>query len=332
MRKPLVIIAAVLALAGVGAAAWYFFYPKPAPEVHRLEIRETAREVAYLPHYLAAALGYFEDYELHLSISTAPKGVLDFENETADLFLVPLDRLMVDGPVAFAGLTRRDPSFLMGREAVAEFKWEDLQDRTVIGDPPDGAGEMALEEILRKYEMIPQTHVNIVQHLPVHLRVGTFLSGSGSYIILPDPMAAYLEKSETAHVLASLAQAGGIPSRVTAAKPEFLQNHPDAALGYTMAVFRAQDWIEKHAPAEIAVVAAPFFPYLDLDTLTRAVERNKDADLWAKTPLIDEQHYQNLQDWLIRSGELPQAVPYPQTVEPSFAREAVEQGIPQPEK
>jgi NitT/TauT family transport system substrate-binding protein len=327
MRKHLVLVATLFILASAGAALWFFTQPKPQVEVHQLEVRETAREVGYLPHYVAAALGYFEAYDLHLTLSTAPRGVLDPKNETADMFLVPLDRLMVIGPVAFAGFTQRDPNFLLGREAMPDFTWEGLKGGMIIGDPPDTAGEVALEEILRRYELIPQTHVTIVQHLPVHLRVGTFLAGSGDYIIVPDPMAAYLEKSGSAHVLAALAESGQIPARVCAATPEFLQNHPDAALSYTLAVFQAQDWIEKHSPQEIAVVSAPFFPYLDLETLTRVIARNKEAGLWAKNPLIDEKHYRNLQDWLIRSGELLQAVPYNEAVEPSFAREAVEQGV-----
>jgi NitT/TauT family transport system substrate-binding protein len=326
MRRPLVIIAVLFTLAGTGAVTWFFIRQEPMPEVHRLEVRETAREVAYLPHYLAAALGYFEDHNLHLSLSTAPRGVLEPENETASLFLVPMDRLMVDGPVAFAGLTQRDPNFLLGREAILDFQWESLRGRTIVGDPPDAAGEVALEEILRRYEMVPQTHVTIVQHLPVHLRVGAFLAGSGNYILLPDPMAAHLEKNGSAHILTSLAESGEIPARVSAATPEFLRNHPDAALGYTLAILQAQDWIAKHGPKEIAVVSAPFFPYLGLETLTQIIERNKETGLWAKTPLIDEHQYQRLQDWLIRSGELPQTIPYHQIIEPTFAREAVEQG------
>lgn len=332
MHKILSIAAAITVLAAGAAAAWFFTH-HPEPEVHRLSVRETAREIAYLPHYLAAALGYFEDNGLHLSLTTAPRGIVDPAQDKAELYLTPLDRLMVDGPVAFAALTGKDPNFLLGREAKPDFKWENLKEYTVIGDPPDTVGEVALEEILRRLELVPQTHVTIIQHLPVHLRVGAFLSGTGSFIILPDPMAAYLEKSETGYVLVSLAEAGEIPSRVCAATPEFLQTHPDVALGYCLAVFQAQEWIAQKSPKEIAVVAAPFFPYLDLDTLTRVIARNKETRLWAPNPLVEENAYQNLQNWLIQSGELPQAVPYHQAVEPSFAREAVEGGaLPVPQQ
>jgi NitT/TauT family transport system substrate-binding protein len=331
MRRVLAFTTAILLLAGTAVAVWVLTHPKPQPEFHRLKARETARELAYLPHYLAAALGYFEAYNLQLVLTTAPRGVVDTTNENADLFLVPLDRLMTDGPVAFAAFTQYDPTFLLGREATNDFQWKDLMGKTVIGDPPDSTGEVALEAILRRHEMIPQTRVTIIQHLPLHLRVGAFLSGTGDYIILSDPLAAYLEKSGVAHVLAPIAASGAVPARVCAAHPEFLRNHPDAILAYTQAVFAAQDWIEKHSPAEIAAVAAPFFPYLDLETLTRAVARNKKIDLWAKNPLVEEQPYQNLQDWLIGSGELLQAVPFHQVVEQSFAREAVEQGLYLPE-
>ncbi|MEW6541876.1 MAG: hypothetical protein AB1402_09760 [Bacillota bacterium] len=330
MRKILLAAAVVTILAAGAAAAWFLTHPRE-PEVHRLSVRETAREIAYLPHYVAAALGYFEDNGLHLNLTTAPRGVVDPAQEKSDLYLVPLDRLMVDGPVAFAALTGKDPNFLLGREAKPDFQWENLKQYTVIGDPPNAVGEAALEAILRRLELVPQTHVTVIQHLPVHLRVGTFLAGTGSYIILTDPMAAILEKAETGFVLASLAEAGKVPSRVSAATPEFLQTHPDIALGYCIAVFQAQEWIAQKSPAEIAVVAAPFFPYLDLETLKRVIARNKALDLWPANPLVEEDGYQNFQDWLIQSGELPQAVPFHQAVVPSFAREAVEEGtVPPP--
>ncbi len=63
-----------------------------------------------------------------------------------------------DHPVIFAQLTKRDGSFLVGRER-GPSHWEDLRGRTIIGGRAGGVPEMTLEYVLRQHGLEPQVDV-----------------------------------------------------------------------------------------------------------------------------------------------------------------------------
>lgn len=305
-----------LAAAGAVISWWGVFHLKPEPP-RGLVVLETEREIANLPHYAAAGLGYFRQAGLQVTLGTAPRGALTKEDTArADLILTPLDRILDGGARAVAGLTHTEPALLLARERSGPFAWDQISGRTVIGEHPEGTGEIALERILRGHEMIPQSQYVCIQHLPPHLRLGTYLSGTGEYIILCDPEAARMQKYGHGHIVSDLTSAGRMPARVAAAPAAKIKSQRENLRRYTEALARAQVWIAQHSAAEVTAVAAPWFPYLDYKTLTGVVTRAKEADLWPADPRIEQATYDHFMELLVEAGELPAPVPYAEVVAP----------------
>ncbi|MBO8128575.1 MAG: ABC transporter substrate-binding protein [Peptococcaceae bacterium] len=325
MRKILIIT--VLLLLGA-VAVWLFLnLPKPAPK-EQITVRETQRLIAHIPHYAAAALGYFHDQGLDVTLTTSATGYIEDPGQ-ADIIITQVERIFGTQVKAFVALTRHEPCLLLAREKNKDFQWDQVKNKTIIAGPPDSTAQVALEEILKKNHLIPQMHVIIVQNLPLHLRRGAFLSGSGSFIILPDPAAARMENNGQGWIMASLAEAGEIPARVCAATPAFLSEHPDTAVAYARAIYQAQRWLKKHEAGEIAALVGPFFPDMGVKSLTRAIQRAKDTGLWTDTPVIEPAQYERLQQIFVAAGELPQKIPYEKFAAAQYAQDALN-NIPLP--
>lgn len=307
-----------LAAAGV-VLLWNLTHPKPEPTPLRLTVMETGREIANLPHYVAASLGYFRDTGLHVTLGTAAKGVLNDGNAgQADLILTPFD-LILDGKwVAVAGLTHAEPALLLAREKQVPFAWNEMSGKTVVGEHPEGTAEVAMERILRSHELIPQYQYVSIQHLPQHLRLGTYLAGTGDYIILTDPEATRMEKSGKGYIASDLTAAGRMPSRVAAAPADKADRNKEAIVQYTQAIAQAQAWMAEHTAEEVAVAASRWFPWVDHETMVEMVTRAKTADLWPASPLIRQAEYNRLLELLTEAGELPAPIAYDELVRPEF--------------
>lgn len=306
----------LIPLTAAGAVLWWqLTHPGPGTGPTGLTVMETRREIANLPHYIAAGQGYFRDAGLGVTLGTAARGVLTAEDTArADLILTPFDRILDGGGTAVAGLTHTEPALLLAREKSVPFSWTELGGKTVIGENPEGTGETALENILRGHELIPQYQYVSIQHLPPHLRLGAYLAGTGAYILLTDPEAAHMEKSGRGYIVADLTAVGRIPARVAAAptgKPA-----PDRAAirQYTQAIARALAWIAEHSAEETAVAAAPWFPWIDYETMVEVITRAQKADLWPADPRIGRAPYNRFMELLMEAGELPAPVPYEKMV------------------
>ncbi|MDA8097284.1 MAG: ABC transporter substrate-binding protein [Clostridia bacterium] len=333
MKRIIVWLGIICVIAAVGAGLWYVTHPKPEVKEHRLVVRETAREIAYLPHYIAAARGYFRDAHLDVTLGTATKGILTAEEVAqADIILTPFDRVLGSNWLAIAGLTATEPGLLLAREKKTPFAWTDLSGKTVVGEHPEGTGEVAMEQILQSYELIPQWQYVSIQHLPTHLRLGTYLSGTGEYIILTDPEASRMEKTGKGYIAADLTAAGPMPARVAAVPSAKATRNREALIRYTAAVAQAQAWIAEHSEEEVAVVASGFFPWVDYHTMVEMVSRAKETKLWAANPVIEPVSFDHFQELMIRAGELPQKILYTKAVASDPAERALKELADQKKK
>ena len=106
------------------------------------------RSVFYAPLYCAVSLGYFEKEGLDVEIVTSggsDKSMTALISGDAEVALMgPETGIYVanqgleNHPMIVAQITKRDGSFLVGREAEPDFDWESLRGRSVIGGRPGG--------------------------------------------------------------------------------------------------------------------------------------------------------------------------------------------------
>ena len=112
-------------------------------ELTPVTLSEVAHSIFYAPMYVAIEKGYFANEGIDLSLVTgfgADKTMTAVLSGTADIGFMGSEASIYtyneganDYVVNFAQLTQRAGNFLVAREDIKDFKWEDLKGKKVIG-------------------------------------------------------------------------------------------------------------------------------------------------------------------------------------------------------
>ncbi len=299
-----------------------------------VRLNEVTRSVFYAPMYVAINQGFFADEEIELQLTTGQgadnvmtailsgQADIGFMGPEATIYVYNQDQ--ADYAVNFAQLTKRDGSFLVGREPDPEFDWNKVEGKTIIGGRRGGMPLMTLEYVLKGKDIIPGEDVEVLTHIDFALMAGAFTGGEGDYVTLFEPVAAALEQEGAGFVVASVGmESGEIPYTVFSARKSYIEKNEDIIQRFTNAIYRGQLWVESHSPEEIAAAIKPSFPDVDLEILAAVAQRYQEVDAWAKNPVFTEESFVRLQDVMELAGELDKRAPYGDLVTNYFAERAL---------
>ena len=108
----------------------------------------------------------------------------------------------------FAQLTQRAGNFLVAREEMPDFSWDDLKGKDVLGGRKGGMPEMVFEYILKKNGINPQKDLSINQSIDFGSTAAAFSGGQADYTIEFEPSATALEAENSGYVVASAKRNG----------------------------------------------------------------------------------------------------------------------------
>ena len=285
---------------------------------------------------MAIEEGYFKDEGLDLTLVTgfgADKTMTAVISGEADIGFMGAEASVyayqegaTDPVVNFAQLTQRAGNFLVAREEMPDFKWEDLKDKKVLGGRKGGMPEMVFEYILRKNGLDPQKDLTIDQSIDFGSTAAAFTGDtSADFTVEFEPSATALEKEGAGYVVASLGvDSGYVPYTSYSAKTSYMEKNPEIIQKFTNALQKGMEYVQSHTPEEIAEVIAPQFAETDLDTVTAIVKRYYDQDTWKSNLIFEKESFELLEDILEDSGELSERVSYEDLVTTKYAREAAE--------
>jgi NitT/TauT family transport system substrate-binding protein len=228
-----------------------------------------------------------------------------------------------DPIVNFAQLTQRAGNFLVAREDISDFKWEDLKGKNVLGGREGGMPEMVFEYILKQNGIDPDTDLNIDQSIDFGSTAAAFSGGQGDFTVEFEPFATKLEQENAGTVVASLGvDSGYVPYTAYCAKSSYIEAHPDIIQAFTNAMQKGMDYVQTHSAEEIAEVIAPQFEDSDVDTIATIVKRYQEQDTWKSDLIFEKDSFELLQDILEEAGELEERVDYENLVTTEFAEKA----------
>lgn len=342
--RVVLVILLVLSLALAGGSLAMKRWSQGGKEIETIRLMEGPRSVYHLPQYIALALGFFKEQGLEVKVqNTANPDTLipALATGRADVVLTDLERAIYSraegsvNPVAFAALTNRDNHFLVARKVPDSFQWASLKGKSVITGWPESRETVLLEGLLRQNNIAPNREVTLYTNIPASLRIGAFQSGSGDFIVLPEPQASLLEARGLGTVVASLGkEAGPLPGAVYVTTKTFMDAHPEALQRFTNAIYKAQLWLAHHSNSEITELAGPYLRDGDKNLLIRVIERYRSQDTWAAGPVIPLERYNYLMNLLDQSREVPLVIPPREMVNNQFAVKAMEtvKYVPQEKK
>ena len=337
-NKKWISLAAAVVLAVTALPMGVFAAKKDSTEekLTKVTLNEVAHSIFYAPQYVAIEEGYFKDEGLDLTLVTgfgADKTMTAVISGEADIGFMGAEASVyayqegaTDAVVNFAQLTQRAGNFLVAREEMSDFKWEDLKDKKVLGGRKGGMPEMVFEYILRKNGLDPQKDLTIDQSIDFGYTAAAFTGDtSADFTVEFEPSATALEKEGAGYVVASLGvDSGYVPYTSYSAKTSYMEKNPEIIQKFTNALQKGMEYVQSHTPEEIAEVIAPQFAETDLDTVTAIVKRYYDQDTWKSNLIFEKESFELLEDILEDSGELSERVSYENLVTTKYAREAAE--------
>lgn len=299
-------------------------------ELVEVTLNEVAHSIFYAPMYIAIEEGYFEEEGIDLTLVCgfgADKTMTAVISGEADIGFMGSEASIytyaegaTDYVVNFAQLTQRAGNFLVAREEMPDFTWEDLKGHLVLGGRKGGMPEMVFEYILKENGIDPETDLEINQNIDFGSTAAAFSEGQGEFTVEFEPGATTLESEGKGYVVASLGEDSGyVPYTAFSAKKSYIDENPDVIQGFTNALQKGMDYVQAHTPEEIAKIIEPQFPETDLETITTIVTRYYDQDTWKSDLIFEESSFDLLQDILESAGELEERVPYEDLVTTEFA-------------
>ncbi len=320
-------------LAAVALPVTAFAEEKEKQESVKITLNEVAHSIFYAPQYVAIEEGYFEEKGLDLTLVTgfgADKvmaAVLSGDAEIgfmgAEASVYAFQEGANDPVVNFAQLTQRAGNFLVAREKMPDFKWEDLKGKDVIGGRKGGMPEMVFEYILKQQGIDPEKDLKINQTIDFGSTAAAFSGGLGDFSVEFEPSATALEKEGAGYVVASLGvDSGYVPYTSYCAKSSYMKENPEVMQKFTNALQKGMDYVQNHTPEEIAEVIAPQFSETDLETITAIVKRYYEQDTWKENLIFEQESFELLQDVLEDAGELNKRVKYESLVTTEYAKKA----------
>lgn len=329
MALALCLTGVLMAFAGCGN-------PKKADSkntVTDVTLNEVAHSIFYAPMYVAIEEGYFKEEGINLELVTgfgADKTMTAVLSGEADIgFMGPETTVYTrnegsdDYVINFAQLTQRAGNFLVAREELPDFTWDDLRGTEVLGGRKGGMPEMVFEYILRQNNIDPANDLSIDQSIDFGSTAAAFSGGKGDFSVEFEPGATALEKEGAGYVVASLGvDSGYVPYTAFSAKSSYMEKHPDVIQKFTNALQKGLEYTLSHTPEEIAEVISPQFKETDMDTLTTIISRYHEQETWKENLIFEESAYNLLLDILSESGELTDRPAYKDLIDSSFAEKA----------
>ena len=303
-------------------------------QVQKIRIAEVTRSVFYAPQYVAITEGFFEEEGLEIELTTVPGGdktMTALISGGAEVALVGSETSIyveaqgsTDPVINFAALTQTDGTFLVARENIENFSWEQLKDSTFLGQRKGGMPQMVGEFVLKKHGIDPHGDLNLIQNIDFANISSAYASGTGEFVQLFEPTASLFEKEGRGYIVASFGEESGkVPYTSFMTKQSFIDENGEAVEKFTRAIYKAQQWVDSHSPDEIAESVQEFFPDTPLDLITSSIERYKNQGSYATNPVLSEEAWNNLQDIMDEAGELPKRIDYNTLVNTSIAEKVI---------
>ncbi|MCJ7835646.1 ABC transporter substrate-binding protein [Cuneatibacter sp. NSJ-177] len=329
MKKILPSFLAVVLLFGLCAAGC----GQKEEELTKVTLNEVAHSIFYAPQYAAIELGYFKEEGIDLTLvngagadnvmTSLIVGDADIGFMGSESSIYVYNQGADDYFVNFAQLTQRAGNFLVAREPMENFTWDDLKGSTVLGGRKGGMPQMVFEYILKQNGIDPAKDLSIDQSIQFGLTAAAFTSGDADYTVEFEPFATSLELEGSGHVVASLGvDSGYVPYTAYCAQASYMEKHGDIIQKFTNAMQKGIEYVNSHSSEEIAKTIKPQFPETEESTIATIVDRYKEQDTWKNDMIFEESSFNLLEDILDEAGELTARAPYEKLVTTKYAEEA----------
>ena len=298
-----------------------------------IRVNEVTHSVFYAPLYIAINKGYFEEEGLEIELTNgggADKSMTALTSGSADIGLMgPEAAIYVvqqgkkDAPVVFGQLTKRDGSFIIGRENIENFTLADMAGKEILGGRKGGVPAMTLEYALKKVGLIDGENITINYDVAFNNMTAAFIGGTADFTTAFEPSASDIESAGKGYILGSVGEfAGEVPYTAFMANESYLEKNPDKINKFLRAIIKGYNYLITADIDDVVEAIAPSFLGTTNESLKKALLAYIEIDAWVDSPMMKSTAYNNLITIMMDAGELDKAVEFDSVVDNSYAEKA----------
>lgn len=298
-----------------------------------IRLNEVTHSVFYAPLYVAINKGYFEEEGITIELTNgggANNTMTALVSDSADIGLCgPEAAIYVvaqgssDVPVVFGQLTKRDGSFIVGRNDI-DFHWSDLLGTEILAGRRGGVPAMTLEYALNQNGLYDGQNITLNYDVAFNNMAPAFQSGIGDYTTLFEPTASEFAANGFGYILASVGQeAGEVPFTAFMSMNSYLEQNTNKVKGFLRAIYKGYTFLTTADVEDVVDALEPSFEGTSRDLLRYSVNSYKAIDAWASTPVMSESAYNRLITIMTNAGELTTPVAFADVVDNTLASEVM---------
>lgn len=301
-----------------------------------IRVNEVTHSIFYAPLYVAINKGYFQEegYEIELtngggsdaSMTALLSGSADIALMGPETNVYVISQGKQDYPVIFGQLTKRDGSFLVGRNPEPDFDWSNLTGKHFIAGRKGGSPAMSLQYALEKNGYDIENDVNFDLSVAFNNTVGAFEGGLGDYVTMFEPTASEYVKAGKGYIVAAVGEESGeVPFTCFSANRSYLNKNPEKIEMFLKSIMRAYQFIMTANIEDVIDALIPSFNGSSRDSIKYAIESYKRIDAWMDTPKMKADAFERLQTVMINAGELQvnKKVNFADAVDNSYAESVI---------
>ena len=322
------IIATILIVVVLALSISLFACKKTEDNVIRLN--EVTHSVFYAPLYVAINQGYFKEQGLTIELTNgggADKTMTAVLSGQADIgFCGPEASIYVynegkkNYPILIGQLTKRDGSFVMGRNEIDSFDWSTaFLGKEIIGGRKGGVPAMALEYALKQNGYVDGQNVTINYDVQYDLIAAAFDGGTGDFCTMFEPAATNFELAGKGYVVASVGEeAGDIPYTCFCAEKSYLKKNPDKVKKFLAALQKGVKFVQDNDADTIAKAVAPSFADTSISVLSSAIANYKRIGAYVDDMKLKKADFEHLQDIIVSAGVMTKRADYDKLVDNGY--------------
>ncbi|MCX8999708.1 ABC transporter substrate-binding protein [Rhizobiaceae bacterium BDR2-2] len=284
----------------------------------------------YLPHYVAADKGFFAGANLEVLFTRTATGGHTVRGGQIPAVLSGEADLTIGGPmvtmkmleegtahlVNICAAVRTHPWYLLSRQPMPEFSWDDLRGRTVVDIANIGTATFTFSSLLKEKGLAGKVGLSPAP-LTESEALAAFVAGDGDFAIQHLHAAGpALAKGEVFAVQDLATATGGVPWSAYIALPEVVDRRRADFKAFAEAMDRAFAWICEHDGTEIAALIGHRFPFFPRGAMAMAIDLYRKAGLWPPNQFIPQQDFERFSRLLVEAGWLSAPADYEKLVRP----------------
>lgn len=306
---------------------------------NEITVSEVTHSLFYAPMYIAKEKGFFNEEGLDVSIITsagADKVMASLLSKDATIGLMgPEASVYVynngqkDYAVNFAQLTKKDGSFLLGRNKEGSFTYNNLKGKTIIGGRQGGMPEMVLEYVLKSkgYSITRNSKdmnadINIRTDISFDVMTGAFINGEADYVTAFEPNASQIELSKKGYIVSSIGDQldEEIPYTCFSALKSVLDTKKEEIKKFVSAIEKGLNYVLNHTSEELVPLLTKEFSSNTHEEIKHVIDNYKSIDVWPKNTYFTKKSFDKLIEIVTLAGELDKSIviPYDKLVNQDF--------------